>query len=192
VPPRLNDRAGPRKPIPVTTCAAMRPGSPGCPGRRLEATCPDSHMNSIEPRQIRMLVRKPAGFFLISRSTPMRPPHAIARNALGRNSLATGQSSRAKSNIRRSRSPGGPGARLYNYIPPHRDATTGPAPSIERWNESTPDRSGDGARGARAALRLKPGERVTPGVVRGGLRLDRDLVLGEPPASARRPDRPPE
>src|SRR5882672_4080901 len=111
----------PRKPMPVTTWAAIRPGSPGCPGRRLVATLADSHMKSIDPRQMRMLVRKPAGFFLISRSTPMRPPQAIARSAFGRKSITRGlivcQDSSTFVLLLEDRSDRG-----YNYILFQRDA----------------------------------------------------------------------
>src|SRR5438093_7825610 len=93
----------------------MRPGSAGRPVAITMATCVDSHMNSIEPRQMRMLVRKPAGLFFISRSTPMRPPQTIARSAFGRKSRASGSiepqdSSTLVTPDRSHRS------RRYNYI----------------------------------------------------------------------------
>src|SRR2546428_3977296 len=101
--------------MPVTTWAAMRPGSAGRPVAITMATCVDSHMNSIDPRQMRILVRKPAGLFFISRSTPMRPPQTIARSAFGRKSRASGsiepQDSSTLVTLDRS-----PRPRRYNYI----------------------------------------------------------------------------
>ena len=47
----------PRKPMPVTICAAMRPGS--APPCAIEA---DMIVNNAEPTAIRMFVRRPAGF----------------------------------------------------------------------------------------------------------------------------------
>src|SRR2546426_4354268 len=114
----------PRKPIPVTICAARRPGSAGRPVAITMATCVDSHMNSIEPRQMRMLVRKPGGLFFISRSTPMRPPQTIARSAFGRKSRASGsiepQDSSTLLTLDRS-----PRSRRYNYILFQGDAMNG-------------------------------------------------------------------
>src|SRR6185503_16788085 len=108
----------PRKPIPVTTCAAIRPGSLGLSNAITMATFVDSHMNSIDPRQIRMLVRKPAGLSLISRSTPMSPPQTIARSAFTTKSLTRGlvrsqDSGTIATAFRPSKPPEGGG---YNYI----------------------------------------------------------------------------
>src|SRR5437879_2591217 len=93
----------------------MRPGSAGRPVAITMATCVDSHMNSIDPRQMRMLVRKPAGLFFISRSTPMRPRQTIARSAFGRKSRASGSIEPQDSStfVTRDRSLR---PRRYNYI----------------------------------------------------------------------------
>src|SRR5262245_317645 len=61
----------PRKPIPVTTCAAMRSGVP-------PVSCSDVIVKSADPSAIRMLVRSPAGFRRASRSRPMMAPSPAA------------------------------------------------------------------------------------------------------------------
>src|SRR5690606_8962111 len=60
----------PRNPMPVTTCAAIRPGSPTW----FAAMRVERSISSAEPRQMRMLVRRPAGFPRNSRSRPIAPP----------------------------------------------------------------------------------------------------------------------
>jgi hypothetical protein len=76
----------PRKPMPVMTPAAIRtrlspvpPLAPMMPMAKL--------IIMVEPTQTRMLVRKPAGFWLASLSRPMSPPRAIARMSLSRISI---------------------------------------------------------------------------------------------------------
>src|SRR5262245_45808813 len=64
----------PRKPIPVTTCAAMRSAEPApAPNwtERIE--------NSAEPSAMSMFVLRPAGLWWYSRSSPIAPPSAAAR-----------------------------------------------------------------------------------------------------------------
>ena len=55
----------PRKPIPETTCAAIRPGSPGVKGSGPSVKSPaiirDSSISKAEPTQTRITVFKPAG-----------------------------------------------------------------------------------------------------------------------------------
>src|SRR5262245_56006998 len=63
----------PRKPMPVTTCAAMRSGEP--------APAPNSTErieNSAEPSAMSMFVLRPAGLWWYSRSRPIAPPSAAA------------------------------------------------------------------------------------------------------------------
>src|SRR5436190_1814167 len=64
----------PMKPTPVTICAATRVGS-----EFPEAIVIDSLVYKTEPMQIRMFVRRPAGFPPSSRSSPMAPPNRVAR-----------------------------------------------------------------------------------------------------------------
>src|SRR5690606_31677110 len=64
----------PKKPIPVTIFAAIR-SSEILPIRELK-------VKMVEPKQIRMIVRKPADLFLNSRSNPTTAPHAIEINIL--------------------------------------------------------------------------------------------------------------
>jgi hypothetical protein len=59
----------PRKPIPVTICAATRPESPVVVVNANEAI-----VKAADPRQTRMSVRKPAGFSCLSRSVPTTAP----------------------------------------------------------------------------------------------------------------------
>jgi hypothetical protein len=59
----------PRNPMPVTICAAMRPGSPNGPDISIDIT-----VNSAAPTAMRMLVRSPASFCRISRSKPSAAP----------------------------------------------------------------------------------------------------------------------
>src|SRR6266699_1151453 len=68
----------PRNPIPEMICAAIRVGSP--PSN--SATFFEMLMKRVEPTQIRMLVRRPAGLSRISRSIPMIPPSTAANNSL--------------------------------------------------------------------------------------------------------------
>src|SRR5262245_13639198 len=64
----------PRKPMPEMICAAMRVGSPPS----IWATFVEMLMNNVQPTQIRMFVRSPAGLSRISRSIPMMPPRIAA------------------------------------------------------------------------------------------------------------------
>ena len=65
----------PMKPMPGMICAAMRVWSPmpHSAARSLERT-----VNMAEPKQINILVRRPAGRRLIARSSPMMPPRTAA------------------------------------------------------------------------------------------------------------------
>src|SRR5437588_2070374 len=64
----------PIKPIPGMICAAIRALSPG------GAISAESMVNIAAPKQINMLVRRPAGRCFSSRSRPMMPPSAAASN----------------------------------------------------------------------------------------------------------------
>ena len=66
----------PRKPTPVTICAATRPGS-AFPAISIEV-----RVKSVEASVMRMIVRTPAAFSCNSRSKPMTPPSATARSIL--------------------------------------------------------------------------------------------------------------
>src|SRR5439155_14449138 len=68
----------PRNPIPEMICAAILVGSPPSSW----ATLVEILMNNVEPTQIRILVRRPAGLSRISRSTPMMPPSSAASSSL--------------------------------------------------------------------------------------------------------------
>src|SRR5262245_46939207 len=58
-------------------CAAMRVGSPP----KVFAVVVEPVINNVEPTQIRMFVRRPAGLSRLSRSTPITPPSTAARNS---------------------------------------------------------------------------------------------------------------
>ncbi len=66
----------PRKPIPVTICAATRPESPV-----VLVKANESIVKTAAPRQTRAIVRMPAGFSRRCRSPPMSMPHAMAAKA---------------------------------------------------------------------------------------------------------------
>src|SRR3954470_16636680 len=72
----------PRKPIPVTICAAMRVGSArttDCPDERNEwKPYAPTIVNSADPSATSRCVRRPASRSRSSRSTPMMPPRAAA------------------------------------------------------------------------------------------------------------------
>src|SRR3981189_74808 len=70
----------PMKPIPGIICAAMRVWSPVCS----PASASDRTVNSAAPKQINMLVRRPAGLCLTSRSIPMIPPRNAASTSRAR------------------------------------------------------------------------------------------------------------
>ena len=72
------------KPIPVTTCAAMRDTSSRIGDWKSSDSTPskpyaDIIINSAEPNDTRKCVRKPTAFSRYSRSRPITPPsrHAI-------------------------------------------------------------------------------------------------------------------
>jgi hypothetical protein len=68
----------PRKPIPLTIVAAIR-------GSLASAIFQDRIVNTVEPTQIKINVRRPAGLSLKSRSKPISPP-AITENTIFKNS----------------------------------------------------------------------------------------------------------
>src|SRR5438067_1120392 len=71
--PLLRIDPAPRKPMPLTICAAMRSGVP--PAR---ASSMDTTVNKAEPTAMSMFVRRPAAFCRSSRSTPMAAPRPAA------------------------------------------------------------------------------------------------------------------
>src|ERR1039457_257987 len=71
----------PMKPIPVTTCAAMRPGSPMRAPPNEVPRFIERSMNNAEPTQMRMFVRRPAAFPAIWRSKPIAPPARMASSS---------------------------------------------------------------------------------------------------------------
>src|SRR5690606_17923881 len=89
----------PRKPIPLTICAASRAGSavrkPA--GSAIRAIAIDSSVNSAAPTQISKLVRSPAGLPLSSRSMPTMPPSTAASTRRKRKSTRKSSSGRAPS-----------------------------------------------------------------------------------------------
>src|SRR5215210_761194 len=72
----------PRKPIPVTICAAMRVGSArmtlSSPVRKPRKPYAEAIVKSAEPTETSMCVRKPASRSRSSRSIPTAPPSAAA------------------------------------------------------------------------------------------------------------------
>src|SRR5512133_882609 len=72
----------PRKPIPVTICAAIRVGSvlTSAPPLTRKSWKPyaETSVNSADPTDTSMCVRKPASRSRSSRSSPMAPPRAAA------------------------------------------------------------------------------------------------------------------
>src|SRR5689334_16254120 len=72
----------PRKPIPVTICAAIRVGSARTmfppPTRKSRKAYAETIVNSAEPIATSMCVRKPASCSRSSRSIPTAPPSAAA------------------------------------------------------------------------------------------------------------------
>ncbi len=66
----------PRKPMPVTICAATRPESPV-----VVVKANDAMVNVADPRHTRESVRSPAGFSRRCRSPPTRRPQRIAAKA---------------------------------------------------------------------------------------------------------------
>src|SRR6266550_1516688 len=76
----------PRKPIPVTICAAMRVGSTLAP--KLLKPYAETSVKSAEPTQTTRCVRSPACRSRSSRSSPMAPPRAAATK---RRSSTSGQ-----------------------------------------------------------------------------------------------------
>src|SRR5215210_1834842 len=80
----------PRKPIPVTTCAAMRVGSKTSP--RAFEKCQSVHakaetsVNSAAPTETSMCVRSPASRSRSSRSKPIAPPRNAASTTRRRTS----------------------------------------------------------------------------------------------------------
>ena len=86
IPPPCMIVPAPMKPMPDTICAARRAGSPTrCPFSTMPIFT-ETSVSSVAPTQIRMFVRKPAGFPLISRSRPIAPPRMTARPSLRRRS----------------------------------------------------------------------------------------------------------
>jgi len=82
IPPRVwRIVPAPRKPTPVTICAARRAGSAVRVGA-LAAIVSDRSVMIVAPRQMRMFVRSPAGFPESSRSSPISPPSRVARRSL--------------------------------------------------------------------------------------------------------------
>src|SRR4029078_7007566 len=73
----------PKKPMPVTILEAMRSGLTSLINL-------ENVVNRKEPRQIRIMVRKPADLLRYSRSAPMIPPTATTRNSFNINSSAGG------------------------------------------------------------------------------------------------------
>src|SRR5215510_2580748 len=63
----------PRKPMPVTTCAATRSGEPAAAPNSTERI-----ENSADPSAMSMFVLSPAGLWRYSRSSPIAPPSAAA------------------------------------------------------------------------------------------------------------------
>lgn len=70
----------PMKPMPVTTCAAIRATSQRCssPSSMPSKPYADTIINSAEPIATRKCVRKPASLARYSRSRPMAPPSIAA------------------------------------------------------------------------------------------------------------------
>src|SRR5207248_7423453 len=72
----------PRKPIPVTICAAMRVGSVRTRlppwSRKSRKPYAEAIVNSAEPTETSMCVRNPASRSRSSRSSPTAPPNAAA------------------------------------------------------------------------------------------------------------------
>src|SRR5262249_126781 len=109
----------PRKPMPVTICAAIRDGSKltrGSPESRKSVNpYAETIVKSAAPRQTTMCVRKPASRSRSSRSNPIAPPRAAARPSRARSShqLSVGTALSNKSFERRAlrfRDLVGPGA----------------------------------------------------------------------------------
>src|ERR1051326_7346870 len=80
----------PRKPMPVTICAAIRVGSARTTWsplvRNSRNPYADTIVNSAEPRQTSRCVRKPASRSRSSRSKPIAPPSAAANASRPRSS----------------------------------------------------------------------------------------------------------
>src|SRR6188508_3299172 len=81
----------PRKPIPVTICAAIRVGSKTIPSRWEKAQSDhayaETRKNSAEPSETSRWVRSPASRSRSSRSRPIAPPSAAATNSLTATSI---------------------------------------------------------------------------------------------------------
>src|SRR5688572_20702731 len=81
----------PRKPIPVTICAAMRVGSNMIPSRweKLQSVhaYAETRKKSAEPSETSRCVRSPASRSRSSRSRPIAPPSAAATNSLTATSI---------------------------------------------------------------------------------------------------------
>src|SRR5262249_32264776 len=95
--------------------------------------------------------RNPAGLFLISRSTPIRPPHTIARSAFGTKSPARGsiepRDSTTLVTVCRPPSP-----RRYNYILFQGDAMHRESPEEGSATPRGTIRGGRGSRGGRRVV----------------------------------------
>src|SRR3954452_22182945 len=80
--PWLMIAPAPRKPMPVTICAAIRVGSARTTfvplTRKLSNPYADTTVKSAEPSETSMCVRKPASWSRISRSIPIAPPRPAA------------------------------------------------------------------------------------------------------------------
>src|ERR1035437_4593597 len=72
----------PMNPMPVTTWAAMRPGSPTRTSPKAIPRFIERSMINAEPRQIRIFVRTPEAFPAICRSKPIAPPMSTASASL--------------------------------------------------------------------------------------------------------------
>lgn len=81
--PRNKIEPAPRKPIPDTTCAAIRDGSRTTWSRLRTSKKPnaDTIMINVEPTQTSMCVRRPAAHDSRSRSKPITLPSAAARTS---------------------------------------------------------------------------------------------------------------
>src|SRR5688500_3511140 len=71
----------PRKPMPDTICAAMRPGSAFAGFTAMLPIATDISVSSVAPTQIRRLVRKPAALRRGSRAGPTAPTSGEARSS---------------------------------------------------------------------------------------------------------------
>ena len=110
----------PRNPIPETICAAMRPGSAmlTCRSAYVSATWIDTIVISVDPMQISMFVRRPAGLSWSSRSNPITAPHAAARSSFSHVSGTSSESPRTRTILVKKATPPSTGIATWWFLRP--------------------------------------------------------------------------